>query len=124
MCLRETPIRLCYRCAATFRLEGADDNFHRTFEAECLCRFEVEDQLDFGGLLDRQVGGLLAFENAPDVDTDLTVRIGETASIAHQAACRGESAKLVAVLLLNAPQNHFCGSTNRCGERPLQFVSC
>jgi hypothetical protein len=25
--------------------------------------FEVEDQLDFRGLLDRQVGGLLAFEN-------------------------------------------------------------
>ena len=66
----------------------------RDGEAERLGGLEIDDQFDFRGLLDRQVGGLLAFENAPGVDTDLTVRIRKTASIAHQAAGRGEPAKL------------------------------
>ena len=32
--------------------------------AERLCGLEVDDQLDFGGLLDRRISGLLTLENA------------------------------------------------------------
>ena len=46
-----------------------------TVEAERLGGLEVDDQLDFRGLLDRQIGGLLAFENPASVDADLTVRL-------------------------------------------------
>ena len=47
----------------------------RDGEAERLGGLEVDDQLDFRGLLDRQVGGLLALENPAGVDAGLTVRI-------------------------------------------------
>ena len=49
----------------------------------------------FVGLLDRQVGGLLALEDAAGVDADQTVRIRKTAAVAHQAAGRGKLAILV-----------------------------
>ena len=36
----------------------------------------VYDQLDFGGLLDRQIGRVGAFENFPRVDPCQAIRIG------------------------------------------------
>jgi hypothetical protein len=39
-------------------------------EAEHLCCLEIDDHLNFRGLLDRQVGGLLALENPTGVDAD------------------------------------------------------
>ena len=42
-------------------------------EAECLRGLEVDHQLEFGGLLHRQVGWLLALEDAPDIDPGLLV---------------------------------------------------
>ena len=47
------------------------------------------------GLLHRQVGRLLALEDAAGVDADQTVRLRNAASVAHQAAGRGELAILV-----------------------------
>jgi hypothetical protein len=52
-------------------------------------------QLDLGRLLNRQVGRLLAFENAAGVDAGKTGRFGRTAAVAHQTAGRGELAILV-----------------------------
>ena len=46
-------------------LVGAADQRQRNGEAERLGSLQVDDQLDFGGLLDRQVGRLLAFEIWP-----------------------------------------------------------
>ena len=40
----------------------------RHFEAERLSGLEIDHQLEFGGLLDRQVGRLLAFKNPAGVD--------------------------------------------------------
>jgi hypothetical protein len=34
---------------------------------------EVEDQFDLGELLHRQIGGVLALENATDIDADLAI---------------------------------------------------
>src|SRR5947209_5928285 len=44
--------------------------------SERLGSFEVEDQLDFGGLLDWQISRFVPFENASCIDADLAVRVG------------------------------------------------
>ena len=64
-------------------------------KAEGFGGFEVESQLDFYGLLDRQIGWFLALENAPGIDASLVHPIAAAASIAHQAASQGELTVLV-----------------------------
>jgi hypothetical protein len=54
----------------------------------------IDDQLEFGRLQDRQVGGLLALENPAGVDAGLTVRFLSIAAVAHQTSGRGERAPL------------------------------
>ena len=49
-------------------------------------RLEVDDQLELGRLHDRQIGRLLALEDATGVDAGLTIGIGDVGSVAHQAA--------------------------------------
>jgi len=50
-----------------------------------LAVFRFDDQLEFGGQDDRQIGGLFAFEYSPEVDTGMTIRI----SADHELlACR------------------------------------
>ena len=61
---------------------GATEQRERESDAERLGGLEVYVQLDFCGLLDRQIGWFFAFENSAGVDADLTVRIGKTASVA------------------------------------------
>src|SRR5262249_34829558 len=60
-------------------------------EAERLRGPEINYEVKFRGLLDRQVGRLLAFENAASVDAGQAVRIGCARSVAHQTAGSGES---------------------------------
>ena len=55
-------------------------------DAECLCSLEVEEQLDFACLLDRQVGGFLALEDTADVPASEAIGIYDAAAIANQAA--------------------------------------
>src|SRR5262245_53382694 len=64
-------------------------------EAERLGSLEVDDQLDFGGLLDRQVGGFLALENAARVEATQAKHIGVVVSVAHEPAGGSEFGKLV-----------------------------
>src|SRR5262249_7164523 len=45
-------------------LGGAGDERRRNFQAEYIRGLEVDDKLEFGRLLDRQVAGLFAFEDA------------------------------------------------------------
>ena len=58
-------------------------------EAERLGGLEVDDQLELGRLLDRQISRLGAFEDLSGVSADLAMDSGAAGSIADQPA--GES---------------------------------
>ena len=63
------------------------------FQTERLGRLEIDDQLDLGGLHDRQVGRPLALENATRVESDLTLFLYQAGSVAHKATGGGELAQ-------------------------------
>jgi DNA end-binding protein Ku len=65
-------------------LVGAADQRKRYGETECLGAAQIDHDLELGSLLHRQVGWLLALENAAAIDTDLPIRIDETAAIARK----------------------------------------
>src|SRR6516164_7755260 len=103
------PIRCCFDQTAVWHsdaargpstpsldhLIGAGDESPRDLEAEHLRGAEVEEQFDFRGLLDRQVGRLIAFEYPAGIHASRTERVRKIGSIAHQAASRCELASLV-----------------------------
>jgi len=53
-------------------------------EAKCPGRLQVDQKLEFGGLCDRQVGGLHALEDLTGVNADLTKHVWNIGPIAHQ----------------------------------------
>src|SRR6476661_9718156 len=67
-------------------LIGARREPGRQVKAECLGGFQVDHELEPGGLIDRQVGGLFALENPSDVESGTTISIQSVVAIAHQAA--------------------------------------
>src|SRR5262245_49907379 len=78
--------------ASLDHLVGAAGERKRDSDAERPGGLEIEDQLDFRGLHDREVSRLLALENAPGTETGQTVRLRNAASVAHQTAGGGELA--------------------------------
>src|SRR5262249_51659388 len=76
-------------------LVDAANQRHRDAEGQRLGGLHVEDELDFGRLLDRQVSRLLALKNSPGIDAEWAVRIQNGASISHEAASGYKLAKLV-----------------------------
>src|SRR6516165_11207099 len=78
-------------CDASFdHLVGAAGQGQWHGNAERLGGLEVDDQLDFRGLHDREVSRLLAFENAPGVDAAQTICVRSIASVAHQTTGGGK----------------------------------
>ena len=57
-----------------------------TVRPSILAVLRVDDQLELGRLHDRQVRGLGALEDAAAIDADLTTRIRQARSVAHQPA--------------------------------------
>src|SRR5215472_8970725 len=76
-------------------LVGAGEQQGRNGQAERFGRFEIDNQLELGRLLDRQIGGLLAFQNPSGVNAELTKNNSQARSIADQAAGSSELAPLV-----------------------------
>src|SRR5215813_11099740 len=103
------PIRCCFDQTAVWHsdaargpstpsfnhLSGANEQSGWHSQAERVGGLQVDDQFDFGNLLDRQVGGLLALEDTVGVDASRMECIRNAASVAYQAASRGELAKMV-----------------------------
>src|ERR1017187_6596544 len=73
-------------------LVGNGEHARGNGEAERFRGLEVDHELEFCRLNYRHIGGLGALENPAGVDADLTVCVGEVASIAHQASGRREFA--------------------------------
>src|ERR1035441_5754424 len=66
-------------------LVGDGEHARRYGEAERLSGRAVDDELEFGRLQHRQVGGFRALEDAAGIDADLMKRIREVGSVAHQS---------------------------------------
>src|SRR6516164_747891 len=62
---------------------------------KCLCSLEVNYELELSHLHHRQVGRLLALENAANVKAHQSVHLGDAGPIAHQAAGHRIFAKLI-----------------------------
>ena len=67
-------------------LVSAREQRRRHGKAERLGGLEVDHQLDFDGLLHRQLGRFLALENAASIDADQTVGV-------RQCCCRNSSGR-------------------------------
>src|SRR5262245_19126854 len=67
-------------------LGGAGEQRWRHSEVEYPCRRVIDDKLKLCGLHDRQVRGFRTLEDATRIDTDLTIRIRQAGSVAHQPA--------------------------------------
>src|SRR5262245_40760485 len=86
----EVPLAAVSRCS---KIRMQDDLFDHLVGAgekrdwhgdpKRLGSFDVDDQFDLGGLLDRQLSWLLTLENPARIDTDLTVQVRDFTAIAH-----------------------------------------
>jgi hypothetical protein len=77
------------------RLVGATEQRERECDAERLGGLQVDVQLDFSCLLDRQVGGLFTLEDAAGIDAGLSKNVCNVSAVAHQAAGRHRLAHMV-----------------------------
>jgi len=64
--------------APPYHLVGAAEERDRHIDAKCFGGFEIQNQFDPKRLLDRQIGWLLALENATGIDADQMKRVRET----------------------------------------------
>src|SRR5262245_22291706 len=60
--------------------------------AKRLGGFEIEDHLNFRGLIDRQISGFFTFKYAATVNADLPVPFGVAGSVTQQGTRRGKLA--------------------------------
>ena len=77
-------IRLNEQHSCSFdHLVGGGLQSQRYCEAECFGGFEIDHELELGRLDHWQVCRFFSLENTAGVDADQTMRISDTASIAH-----------------------------------------
>ena len=69
-------------------LVGAGKDRWRDREAESLRGLQIDDQLEIGRLLDRQIGGLGATEDLTGVNADVVICLRKDRPIANQPAIR------------------------------------
>ena len=74
-------------------LIGAREQCGWNRDAERLRRLQVDNQLDLGRLLHRQVGRLFAFQDAARVDAGKAVRFGKVAVAANGRCAQREASR-------------------------------
>src|SRR5262249_38444636 len=81
---------VCGRVAASLdHSVGAGKQRRRQVETERLCRAQIDDQLEYGGLLDRQVARFGTPEDAVAIDGAAPIDRRKAGAIGHQAAVVG-----------------------------------
>src|SRR5262249_14349210 len=77
--------RTSLRLAHSFdHLVGAAEQRERKGDPERLGGDQVDDQFDLHGLLDRQIGRLVALKNAADIDSAHAFGVGYACAVAHE----------------------------------------
>src|SRR5262249_61316425 len=83
--VRPTHGPQCAKCRQSTRsldhLIGSHEKIVRHGQAKRLCCLEIDDYLEFGGLHDRQIGGLFAPENSPGLSGHPVPRVGYSCAI-------------------------------------------
>src|SRR5207248_9640560 len=87
--------RGCADSGSLDHLVRAGEDRERHGEAERLGGLEIDHQLEFGGLFDRQIGRLGALEDLSGVSADYAKGGSKARSIADQATGHGELTKLI-----------------------------
>src|SRR5262245_1243377 len=77
-------------------LIGGDKQGGRNGEAKRLGGLEIDSQMEFGWLNNRQVAWFFALENPAGINADLAINIGDAYAVGHQAAGCGKLAKCIA----------------------------
>src|SRR5712664_332775 len=85
----------CHSAASFDHLVGDRKDDRWNGQAEGPGGFEIDHQLELGGLHDRQVGGLLTLEYPTGVDAGETISIGEARTITNQTTGGCELAILI-----------------------------
>ena len=62
---------------------GAAEQRKRYIDPKRLRSLEIDDHLNFGGLLDRQVGRLLALEDTAGIGANRTMLLRDTGAVTH-----------------------------------------
>src|SRR5438034_3036464 len=83
-----------HRPVSLDHLVGAAEQGHWNRKSECFGSLEIDNQLDLRGLLYREIGRLLALENASGKNTGQPVRIRNAAAVTHQSTGVGKRAIL------------------------------
>src|SRR5258708_3586835 len=81
--------------ASLENLVGTAGQRQRNGDAERTGGLQVDEHLDFGRLLHRQIGRLATLKNSPGIDSDETMCFRNVGPVAHQASGRSELAPLV-----------------------------
>src|SRR5262245_29297975 len=79
--------------ASLNQLVGAGEEPRWDSNAKCLGGFHIDDQLETSWLLDRQIGGLGAFEDLVDVHGSLAKKVRINRRVRHQPAFVDEPAR-------------------------------
>src|SRR5215208_4712893 len=87
------PSRLSqHSCSFDYRV-GAQQELSRYFEANRLGRLQVEDELEAGRCLDRQLARLGTFENTVNIRCGASIQVGDVYPVRHEAALDGHVAE-------------------------------
>src|SRR5262249_9556167 len=81
--------------ASLENLVGTAGQRQRNGDAERAGDLQVDEHLDFGRLLHRQIGRLATFKNSPGIDSDEAMCFRNVGPVAHQTPSRSELTPLV-----------------------------